>query len=122
MSKTIIFYAVVIGAPLAMIIYFLMEVTTLAVVHNTGSTDTSISLVIDNGHGFERTPDKLAKAKSFALVMFTPQTEGALALTCMRDGHWQSFPLGPASPKTFFASWVNMQSCDRLISKKVYSF
>ena len=122
MLKTVIFYGIVIAAPLAMILYFLMEVTTLAVVHNTGSTDTPISLVIDNGHGFERTPDKLAKAKAYTLVMFTPQTEGALAITCKKDGHWQGFALGPASPKTFFASWVNLQSCDRLVSKKVYSF
>lgn len=122
MYKTVIFYTIVIGAPLAMIVYFLLEVTTLAVVHNTGSTDTPISLVIDYGQGFERTPDKVAKAKSYALIMFTPQTEGSMALTCKKDGHWQSHALGPASAKSFFAAWVTLESCDRLVAKKVVSF
>lgn len=122
MLKTVIFYAIVIAAPLVMAAYFFLEVTTLAVVHNTGSSDTAFSLVITSGTAYERTVDKIVKAGSFALLSFTPQTEGPLSITCKKDGHWRGFDLGHASPKSFFASWATLESCDSLVSKKVLSF
>jgi hypothetical protein len=122
MLKTIIFYGIVIAAPLAMAAYFFLAVTTLAFVHNTGDTDTAYALVITSGSAYERTVDKLVKADSFAFLSFTPQTEGPLSITCKKDGHWRGFDLGQASAKHFFASWVTVQSCDRLVSKKGISF
>jgi hypothetical protein len=122
MLKNIIFYGIVIGAPLVMAAYFFLSVTTLALVHNTGDTDTAYSLVIISGSAYERTVDKVVKAGSYAPMSFTPQTTGPLTITCKKDGHWRGFDLGQASPKSFFASFVTLQSCEHVVSKTVVTF
>ncbi len=121
MNKNVAFYVIVVAIPLLVIAYFFFNVATLVVVQNSGTSDTEVSMVIAGGAGFERTPDKLLKANSATLILFVPQTEGELSVTCMKDGHWKGFPVGHASPHGFTASNITLQSCDRLVSKSGFT-
>ena len=122
MAKNVIFYIVVVAVPVLVIAYFFFKVATLVVVNNSGGSDTEVSMVIAGGSGFERTPDKLLKANSATLILFTPQTEGVLSVTCLKDGHWKGFVVGHASPNEFTASNITLESCDRLVSKSGFEF
>ncbi|MGA7713141.1 MAG: hypothetical protein WCA81_14645 [Rhizomicrobium sp.] len=122
MSKNVIFYTVVVGIPALVIAYFFLNVETLVVVHNTGASDTMVSMVIAGGGTYERTPDKPLKADSATLIMFTPQTTGELFVTCMKDGHWKGFSVGHASPNGFLALDLHIESCERLASHRSFAF
>ncbi len=121
MYKKAVFYIVVVALPLVMFTYFFINVATLTIVRNAGNSDTEISMVIASDARYERTPEKLLKAKSTTLVMFTSQTEGELSVTCTKDGHRREFSVGHASPRGFSASMITLESCDRLISKSGFS-
>lgn len=122
MSKNIIFYTIVVGIPALVIAYFFLNVETLAIVHNTGAGDTPVSMVIAGEGTYERTPDKLLKADSTTLILFTPQTAGELFVTCMKDGHWKEFSVGHAAPNGFLALDIHIASCERLVSRRSFSF
>ena len=122
MSKNIIFYTIVVGLPALVIAYFFLNVETLAIVHNTGASDTTVSMVIAGGGTYERTPDKPLNAHSTTLILFTPQTTGELFVTCMKDGRWKEFSVGHASPNSFLALDLHLASCEGLASRRSFAF
>jgi len=121
LSKAIVFYIVVVALPLLVIAYFFLNVETLVIVHNAGAGDTMVSMVIAGESTYERTPDKPLKADSTTLILFTPQTEGELSVTCMKDGHWKGFPVGHASPNGFLALDLDLESCNRLMRQRSFT-
>lgn len=122
MRRNVIFYTIVVGLPVVVLGYFFLNVATLAIIRNAGSRDTVVSMLVSGDGRFERTPDKPLKAGATTLVMFTAKTQGPLSVTCEKDGHWKEFALDQSVPKHFSADLITLQSCDRLVGKRGFSF
>jgi len=116
-----LFYLLVVGVPALAIAYFFLTVTTVVVLHNAGSRDTEVSMVISGDHSIERTPAKQLKSNSYTLILFNPQTDGDLAVNCVTDGHRNAFALGRETPSKFSVYDVAIDSCDRVSSRRGFS-
>ena len=116
-----LFYLLVVGVPALVIVYFFLTVSTVVVLHNAGPRDTVVSMVISGDHSIERTPDKPLKANSYTLILFSPETEGELALSCLTGGRRNLFALGRETPSKFSVYDVAIDSCDRVSSRRGFS-
>jgi len=61
------------------------------------------------------------KSNSTTLILFGPQTEGDLSVTCVTNGRRNAFALGHETPSRFSLYDLAIDSCDRLLSRRGFS-
>jgi hypothetical protein len=121
MKRGLIVAAVVLAFPLLTLAYLYLNAAKIALIHNRGDKDVEISLVVGNGITVERTDDKLLKARGFKLMIFFPRTEGDLSADCAYGGNTAIFFLRPVTTSTVSVSDIDVDACNRMLSKRGFA-